>query len=162
MKPLSQPRTAKKRAVSMLEFTLLLPMMLFLVAFVVDIGRLMMVSNAMTDVTYRTARAGAVAGGGDVVVNGQTVTKEAFGTALAEIPGANQAFNIKGPNIETGSFCKSTGDDRYVKVSTDYSVTLLTPGLGGLLSLAGGGDGGVLPGTFNMNATSVSRCEVVR
>jgi Flp pilus assembly protein TadG len=154
--------TIRRRAVSILEFAIVLPIFLFLVFFMVDAARLLMVNNAMQEATYRAARASAIVGT-------TAVAQKAFDDAVAEIPGAS-AVTEGSARLTTNGVCPLvaplTGGglapvtaEQYVSVQSTYSVTVLTPGLGVLLSFVGG-DGIALTSDFPMRSTAVSRCEV--
>jgi Flp pilus assembly protein TadG len=147
----------------MLEFAIVLPLMMFLLTLMVDVGRLFMVSYAMQDATYRSARASAVAGGAAArTPTGGEVYRDAFYQALDEIPGSDQVEGTPNPVVVTGQFCSTLApNDQFVTVSSTYDVRLITPGLGTLLNLAGGNTSAFLSSTVSLTSASLSRCEVV-
>jgi Flp pilus assembly protein TadG len=154
-------RRTRRRGVTLIEFAFVLPILLFLMAFMVDMGRLLMVSHAMQEATYRSARAGAIAGGANISAGAnQSVSREAFDRALSEIPGADQVSGPPTLLVDSGGLCTKEGQNQFVTVSTTYNVRLLTPGLGTLLTIAGG-DGAQVSASYNLKATSLSRCEVL-
>lgn len=151
-------RTSRtRRGVVLLEFVLTLPMFLFMMLFVIDIARVMMVSGAVQDATYRAARAGATYGAastGDV-----TPSNDAFEQALDELPGGSAA-DITSFTIMRGEVC--TASEPYVEIQVAYSVEMVTPGLGALLNIAGGDGDGLFPSDsrYQLTSTAIARCEV--
>lgn len=148
----------------MLEFIIILPMFLFLIVFMVDMGRVIMVATAVQEATYRSARASAIAGGADLLVTDSqgglgSVSDAAFFQALEETPGGRSAENISLSTV-SGGRCEQSEPNNFVTIQATYDVKFLTPGMGGLLRLAGGGTT-ELGTSYSLQAVSVSRCEVV-
>lgn len=151
---------SRRRGAALLEFVLIFPMFLFLIAFILDMSRLMLISGAVQDATYRSARAGATVGGGELP-DGRTISQDAFDEALDELPGGD-AVQASDVVVVRGDVCQLS--DPYVEVHVGFTIELLTPGLGRLLDLsAPGGDSGVdIPGSFTMESSAVARCEVAQ
>ena len=55
--------TRVRRGAQMLEFAMLLPIFMFLIVFTFDMGRLVLTTVALNDVTQQAARSGAQVGG---------------------------------------------------------------------------------------------------
>ena len=151
-------KSRRRRAVVLLEFVLTLPMFLFLVLFVIDVGRVMMVSNAMQDSTYRAARAGAVYGAAEA--GGFSPSRDAFDQAISELPGASAA-NIENFRVVRGRTCTVT--DPYVEIDVEYSIEMITPGLGALLQMASSKPSDdPFSGEYEVTSNAIARCEVAR
>jgi hypothetical protein len=77
---------------------------------------------------------------------------------MQSVPGYNtndvESFDVAAPT------CTSTGAGAYVQVTTQYRVSLITPGLGSLLGLAGGNQ--ALANAWTVKSTAVARCEIVQ
>lgn len=140
-------------AATLLEFVLLLPMVLFLMLFIFDMSRVLMVSGTAQDATYRAARAGAAYGGADP--DGTQPSREAFNLTLDELPGGSGVVEPLFV-IEAGTVCDL--GDQYVEVRVDYGVDLMSPGLGRFLNIMNGE--GWSDGGFRMSSSAVARCEV--
>jgi hypothetical protein len=143
----------RRRATGTLEFAMVLPLFLLLITFIVDVSRVMMISNAVNTSAYRAAREAAIRGGGDVVCpsSGTRCYIATFNTVLTETPGGSMATVTNGPTVLKGARCSAV--DPIVVIEARYSVRFLTPGLATVMGLAGGGFN-------NLGAKGVSRCEV--
>lgn len=152
MKALTRRRSSRSKAGLLLEFTMLLPITLILFLLLVDGARVLLVSGAVSDATYRSARAGAVVGGAQF---GETSFK-AFDQALDEIPGGSLAQQ---PNLEivNGAIC--TNFEQYVEVTSRYEIKLLTPGLASAFNLFGQNSSNT---NLALSTTAVARCEVAQ
>lgn len=168
----------KSRAATMMEFVLILPLMIFVVLFTVDMGNVILVNGAMQDAAYSAARAGAQVGGGSLTPQGtypcgttQTSTTcrqgaswSAFSSALKAIPGhtSNQITDAR-MQIVTGGRCAARAttarSDNHVTVKVAYNQKLVTPALSTLMSWSGAN---IDKGAWKISVTASSRCEVVR
>lgn len=171
-------RRGRRRAATMMEFVLILPMLLFVTLFTVDMGNVILVNGAMQDTAYSAARAGAQVGGGSLLPNGsypcgtrssagpctRGASYEAFRAAVDNVPGytADKLGNVQ-MRILTGGKCVAsatpTRADNHVTVSVEYTQRLMTPGLALLMSVTGSD---IDDGRWRMSVTASSRCEVVR
>lgn len=173
-----RPKGRRSRAATMMEFVLILPLMLFVILFTVDMGNVILVNGAMQDTAYSSARAGAQVGGGSLTPDGrypcgvtnsgtscnQGASYTAFRSAVANVPGytSKQLTDVK-MQIVTGGKCTATGtsarSDNHVTIKVAYKQKLLTPGLSLLMDWSGSD---IDNGAWNMSVVASSRCEVVR
>jgi Flp pilus assembly protein TadG len=143
-------RNRRRKAGLLLEFVMLLPITLILFMVLVDGARVLLISGAVSDATYRSARAGAVVGGASY----GDVAGEAFAAALDEIPGGSLAVN---PEMIVVSGERCSAFESYVEIKSTYTVDLFTPGLAAAFGfLDRETDGGGL----RLDSTAVARCEV--
>jgi Flp pilus assembly protein TadG len=169
-----RPRHRKRLGTAMLEFALILPIFMFMMVFVLDMGHLVLMSGAIQDATFSAARTGAQLGGGGVdgssggaivCTNGAACqsgsTWQTLNQTAQQIPGYGSLGELKRMTVVKGARCAATGSDTHVVVRSEYSTELLTPGLGGLLSLFSGKSNN-LDGDWTLTATAVARCEIVR
>lgn len=160
------------RAATMLEFTLVLPMFVFMMLFTVDMGTLMLASGAMNDAAFSSARAGAQAGGAGFVPgedrslcpsNGNCGGGASFDSAVESydmIPlGDAVDFDSADFRVESGATCVAGTVDSYVTVKMPYTVELMTPGLEAITGIGTGADAA---GKFTLVASGVARCEIYR
>jgi Flp pilus assembly protein TadG len=151
----------KRRGTVLLEFMLILPFFLFLILFTVDMGRLVLVSGALSDATYVGTRAVAQYGFiGDVA-------QDQGGAAFNE---AIEAYNLFGDSpsdtvtftIDNTNGCRTggSGATAYVEATGTAAIRFITPGLGALLGAVGGG--GSSDGNFEVTEQAVLRCEITR
>lgn len=162
-------RFKSRRASLLLEFALILPVIMFIILFTVDIGSMVLIHGAMQDATYSSARSGAQVGGAGL--DGATgahvcgkgpcslgSTYNSLTTAMSEIPGGSHLVAFEGMSIVDGDRCTANAPDNDVVIKVSYKPKLLTPGLPQLIGLfqAKSGD------QWTMTATAVARCEVVR
>lgn len=153
----------------MLEFVLILPLLLLLIVFAVDMGRTVMVSTGLHDSVAISARTGARQGvvGNTRNVNGsvcqdnylaQGYVYSSFCQSVTSIPGLDgnvDTFSILSPS---SSVCKrSPGDvsnaDLFVTVKAGAHIDYITPGLYEVIDLFMG-DGSII------EAVAVAKCEV--
>lgn len=171
-------RQGRSRAATMMEFVLILPLMLFVVLFTVDMGNVIFVNGTMQDAAYSSARAGAQVGGGSMTTDGrfpcgttktstscrQGASWTAFNAAVQNVPGYTSK-QISGAQMQilTGGKCTAAAtpsrSDNHVTVKVTYNHKLLTPGLSVLMSWSGSK---IDNGAWAMSVTASSRCEVVR
>lgn len=168
----AQSRRGWKRAATMIEFAFILPIFMFLLLFTIDMGQVILMSGAMQDATFSAVRAGAQVGGASYdartgvaacQATGPCTTGSTYRTfkkATSQIPFA-ATNTVKGMSILSGGKCATTGANAFVSVRTDYSVKLITPGLNAMLGMI---DGATTAGdpAWQLHATAVARCEVVR
>lgn len=174
------PRPRRRlRGATMIEFVLILPLMLFVTLFTIDMGNVILVNGAMQDAAYSAARAGAQTGGGSLDPASGTypcgtgasagscstgVAYQSFQQAVHNVPGfaADQVSDAQ-MQILTGGRCAATATparaDNHVTVRVTYSQELLTPGLALLMEITGSD---VDDSRWQMSVVASSRCEVVR
>jgi hypothetical protein len=160
------------RAATMIEFAFILPIFMFLLLFSIDMGQVILMSGAMQDATFSAARTGAQLGGaGFDASTGALVcpttgrcsagsTYASFERTVDQIPFGSQN-QVTGMSVLTGARCTASGQDDHGALRVTYSVRLVTPGLNTMLSMMkGGADRPDAP--WQMSATAVARCEIVR
>lgn len=147
----------ERRGASMVEFALLLPFILFLALFAVDLGRVVVMTGAVNDAAYTAARAGAQSGQPGHDNSG--IARDALDRALHDHPLLDPdnfvSFSV------TPTVCRATGQDRYVDTQMRYDVNLLTPGLGDLIGVTVDRQG-ENDGTWQLTGRATALCEVVR
>lgn len=153
-KILTRRRAPRRRGAVMLEFVLVLPMFLFLVFFTVDMGRMTVLSGILSDSAYVAARSGAQRGGANIA--GDRNVERTFERDQSNIPnlGADRPAQLR---IINGS---CTTDSSYIEVEVSKEVEFITPGLGVLLNLPGGGGDPLAPWTLRSKGTVL--CEIRR
>lgn len=160
------------RAATLLEFTMVIPIFIFMMLFSVDMGMLMLTSGAVNDAAFSAARAGAQAGGGGydpssqgfVCGNGPcagSVSSEAAFDSAMQAPLSEEiwTYDEDGFRIVSGAECRNGGEDAYVTVTLPYRVNMFTPGLAAMLGMVNEGSAG---DEFKLVATGVARCEIYR
>lgn len=163
MKPTTQsparPRAHRRRKASvMVEFAMLLPIFFLFVLFSIDAGRMILLRSQLQDATQQAARAGAQVGGGGSGSSSASAT--AFYRAIDLAPGMDRE-EVSSVQVLSGRRCTNTSADSFVTVQARYATSLVTPGLGTLIGMLD--DSGRGPeGQWQLSATSVARCEVVR
>lgn len=149
--------TRMRRGAQMLEFALMLPIVLFMLTFMLDMGHMILLSGALQDSVGVAARAGAQVGGAGANETGPS--RRALDQALNDAPGLD-ADGLSRYIIDSGSRCATTGDDRYITIDVRYPVAFITPGITSLLGIIDGERRGP-EGAWTLGATAVSRCEIV-
>jgi Flp pilus assembly protein TadG len=159
-------RKKRKNKVSLiLEFTLILPFILLLITFSIDMGRTVMTSTGLHDSASIAARAGARQG---IVGSYSTANPckdnylsmgpvySAFCQSVNSLPGLTaDTFSILTPRSPT---CKRnngnpTDPELYITVRATAHVDYITPGLNVLLNTG-------LGSKSNVTVTGVAKCEV--
>lgn len=155
-------RSGHPRAVVMLEFAMILPLILFILILAIDFARMTLTASAVNEITFSTARKIAQQGGAvnadeaniiyqQYLSQGQTSGAVIFSGTQSGDPGT-ASFSVQPSN---GILCQSGSD--YVTVTVDYEFRWLTPMVGGFSNwLAGTGNDG-----YNMKSTASARCEIV-
>jgi Flp pilus assembly protein TadG len=168
----------------MLEFAMVIPFMLFILAFSIDMGRMVFAANAAQQAVSQAARQSAVFGAAGIdgtiasttgetraaVVSSCNATPSqckmalyAMNTALAETPGGrmleNWALTVSDdPANKLGRVCTASAPSVRVKLS--YDINWLTPGMYSLLGIVGGsGDDAPLE-KQSLATSATARCEV--
>lgn len=168
----------RRRAVSMLEFVIVLPTMVFIMMFVIDMGGVVLANGSMQDVAYSASRAGAQVGGGALVSNGtypcgQRTTSyscasgashSAFKNSMKNAPSYVSSNTTKHQvRLLSGGKCVASAvggrTDNHVTAQVRYEQKLSTPGLPTLLRAAGAKVNG---SNWELTVNASSRCEVVR
>lgn len=157
---------SRSRGGQLLEFTLLLPMALFLLVFSIDMGRTVLATTGLQDAAAVGARAGARIGfSGGVPGEGVCVgsfstgnpSYDAFCESASILGGARiTGVEIISPNGYGSRFCtESPESNTYVTIRVRARIDYITPGLATLIGMSTGtGDDIVVTGT--------ARCEVTR
>ena len=156
----------RSRASQLLEFTLLLPMAVLLIAFSVDMGRLVLGTTGLADSAAVAARAAARVGyagyspsPGNCVdaTSADQTAYHAFCQSASVLGGATIAsFDILSPVTGADHACVLGSDEtEFVTVKATAELELITPGLTSLIKLA-------VPGTSMIEVTGTARCEVTR
>jgi len=161
-----RPGSRRRRGGQLLEFTLLLPMALFLLVFSIDMGRTVLATTGLQDAAAVGARAGARIGfsgsvPGEGVCVGSSSTGnpsyDAFCESASILGGARvTGVEILSPNGYGQRFCtESPESNTYVTIRARATIDYITPGLATLIGFTTGtGDDIVVTGT--------ARCEVTR
>jgi Flp pilus assembly protein TadG len=146
----------RRRGAAMLEFAIVLPVMLFLLLFTLDVGRTLLVQSVVQDSAFAAARAAAQIG--------ETSGAESvFSSSLALMPAAidTEVLRISSGTGRAGASAQSAGQTEcsierpYVYVYAQVRVPLFTPGLGALI-------GAARQEGWTLSASAVARCEVAR
>jgi Flp pilus assembly protein TadG len=172
-------RRRRSRASVMTEFALLLPFMLYMMAFTLDMGRIIYAAHstqsAVTDAARQSAVFGAAGVDGsstDAMVtsrsaaiaecNASTTSCRmglyAMQQALANTPGGAtlKSWDLsvaEDPTLKLGRTCTSTTPA--LKLTLDYQIDWLTPGMNVLL-----GVGEQTLSALNFSTSVTARCEV--
>lgn len=135
----------------MLEFIFVAPILLILIAFVVDLGMALYTKNALANATQASVRAASQRGG--TVIDGRQVARDHFYAVVDDTPGLNRDQVVSyqaGPNLCTNA--SST-----VTARSTYQYRFITPGLNTIFGMIGAspvGSGLILEGA------SALRCEI--
>lgn len=143
---------------------MILPMFLFMCLFAVDLGQMVLMSGALQDSAFVSARKGAQSGAPGLHRSGNAY--RGFEEALVGIPGADidRVTNFEAAATSSGTSGAVSGSPvctsstPWVQVRVSYRQPLITPGLGSLIGLAGGPSNE----SWVLTQTAVARCEVVR
>jgi Flp pilus assembly protein TadG len=141
----------------LLEFMMIAPLFLFLCLFAIDMGRLIVVSGAMSDSAYVAARSGAQRG--DALVDDNA--ERAFRRSLEAVPLLGNAtspaeFSVIQP--------RCTSANSYIVVEASQEVPLITPGLGQLLGVfqRDAGPEALSDTAWDVRSRGSVLCEIVR
>jgi Flp pilus assembly protein TadG len=139
----------------MLEFVILLPVLVFIMVFTIDIGHIIFLANALQDATYASARTGAQIGGACVAsCPANSAAQTTFDQVVSGIPGHPPLSTVTW-TPKTGLLCSATGANSEVSIKTSLPITFVTPGMYTLIH-------SVLGRVPALSATGVARCEVSR
>lgn len=128
----------------------MLPLSLWMMVFMVDMGRYLLTAAVVQDSAAVAARVGAQTGTPGTSSSG--VSRTAFTQAVDVAPGldpADASFRVESPPL-----CTDTS--RYVVVRGAYPLEPLTPGLAQFLQIANGDR------ALEARGAAVARCEVAR
>ena len=139
----------KNKGVQFIEFSLILPVMLYLMLLSIDMGRMVFLSGIVHDAAFYSAREGAIQGGA-----GGQVSERAFREAVSRFPGSPE---VKSFSIQSGGTC--TRFENIVRVTGEVEASLITPGLRSLLNASSSVSG---DGPWTLKATGVGYCEISR
>lgn len=145
---LQYTKRRKYKGVQFIEFSLILPIMLYLMLLSIDMGRLVFLSGIVHDAAFYSARQGAIQGGA------LGVSEDAFSQAVSRFPGSPTP---SGFTIQSGAVC-SRGDN-IVRVTGEVETTLITPGLRSLLNASSTISN---EGPWRLKATGIGYCEISR
>ncbi len=134
-----------RRGTVILEFVIILPLLIFLTFFAVDLGRLILLKGALADATYLAARSGAQYG--DAYQDGNA--EKTFNGSIA-VGGSPEDFTFE----VVRSRC--TANNAYIETHATQNVDLITPGLGALLGALDDDP------SFTLDAKAIALCQVVR
>ena len=163
----SNIRRNTRRGGLMFEFALLLPLIIFLISFTIDMGRLVSLNSTLHDATAVAARAGARQGFAGHIPGGQLCqTKfssgaypsyEAFCESFRPLDGVVlDSIELLTPSPEgVDRWCSRISESNlYVTVRASATLNFITPGIETVIKAAQGGRSVVSVG--------VARCEVAR
>lgn len=142
----------KRRGTAMLEFLFVAPIMLILIAFVVDLGMAIYTKNALANATQASVRVASQRGG--ALLDGRQVAADQFYTAIDGTPGVSSdavTTYAVGPNL-----CRNGAAT--IVARSEYRYSFITPGLNAILAMIssdGVGDG------LTLRAASSLRCEII-
>jgi hypothetical protein len=163
----------KFKAGQLLEFTLLMPMVVLLMTFSVDMGRLVVASTSLRDAAGISARAGARVGYAGFVPtpsncsndsNSASVSYHAFCQDATMLMGAKvTSFQVLTPNYGSDYYCiynngLNDTTNMYITVKATARMDFLTPGLASALKLSNG----TIDSYSDISASGAARCEVSR
>lgn len=167
----------------MLEFALILPLMLFMLAFCIDAGRMIYASHAaqqaLADAARQAAVFGAAGQGGSsaasypasrqIAINACNASQTscqmalyALHTTLSEVPGGKiiKSWTLsvaEDPTLKLGSVCSALTPS--IKLTLAYDIDWLMPGMNTLLSVGSETPAPRLS-TQHLTTSAVVRCEV--
>jgi|GEM_PF-5796293 len=144
-------RRPRGRAASLLEFALLTPLLLFMVVFAFEMGRMALTKAIVSDAAYSAARHGAATG----APTGAQITAD-YRTALSGMPFIQSPSAGTARLVSTAS-CTPTGS-KWVVVEVTYPQKLVIPGLARLVGIAGGS--GSTSDAWVIKARASVMCEV--
>jgi hypothetical protein len=157
MRTLRRIGTRRRKGATLLEFAFVLPLILVLITFSIDMGRVMMISGGLADATSVAARRAALFGAtGD---SGSGIARQAFNEQISVVPGLSDSVARAGGDgfrVVGGGVCSSANP--YVRVRGQANIRFITPGMDQLLGLAGGRSN--IGSGMNVSYTAVARCEV--
>lgn len=148
----SRRHGGRRRGTAMLEFVFVAPILMILIAFVVDLGMAIYTKNAVSDALQASVRVASQRGG--AVLNGVPVARDRFYEAVDAAPGLDRSNIIGTPQFGPAT-CTNTNST--ITASAQYRYTFITPGLNSLFAFInspGVGSGLVLRGS------SALRCEI--
>jgi Flp pilus assembly protein TadG len=156
--------------VELIEFTLLLPITVFFMIFIINMGTLMVTDGVLHDAAYTAAQTGAQAGTISAGSTGSTGT--AWGSAAQTLSNLGPGFTPASLSVTTADVTTDSGAGSSpictaggyttVQVSLTYQAPLL-PGMGLLFNIASGGTKNLNVGnTYALHATGVARCEIAQ
>jgi Flp pilus assembly protein TadG len=176
-------RARRTRATAMLEFALILPLMLFMLAFCIDVGRMMYAQHAAQQALADAARQAAVTGAAGSSGNSSEsvpgtrqlaidtceaspdsckMALYALRTALSEVPGgrAVKSWTLRVSTDQAlgfGTRCSAVTPS--VKLDLAYRIDWLMPGMNALLSV-GSERTEEAPADQPLATAAIARCEV--
>lgn len=145
-------KTRRTRGTAMIEFLFVAPIMLILIAFVVDLGMAVYTKNALANATQASVRVASQRGG--VLLDGRTVAADQFFSGVAGTPGMDPSrvtSYVAGPNL-----CRNGAST--IEARAEYQYSFITPGLNAILDMIsadGVGEG------LTLRAASSLRCEII-
>lgn len=162
----------KLKAGQLLEFTLLIPMVVLLMTFSVDMGRLVVANTSLRDAAAISARAGARVGYAGIVPNpsdcsndsSSSISYHAFCQDATLLMGARiKSYEVITPRYGAENYCVYNGGvnsstNMYITVKARAEMTFLTPGLAVAFRLSNS----AMNSSTNLEAVGVARCEVSR
>jgi len=148
-----QPISGWRRGAQFIEFAFILPLFLFLVLFVVDAGRMLLLRAELQDYLFSAARSSAQVGYTTGLNGKGTYAYDNFVSNVGEAPLMSTGNIASFDDQYQGGALLCSNAKPYVKLHATYSANLITPGLGSLLNLANSGS------SWSLSASAVARCE---
>lgn len=136
---------------------MVLPLVVLVILFVLDVSRVMLVRSVVDDAVYRSAHVAALRGDALQNLSGTPWAKQAVINSLegADIPDETRQLAIDGLTIRSN--CTRPG--AYVELRTTYGVRTFTPGLASMMSWLT--QGSTTPHMWMSGSAARVRCEVV-
>lgn len=153
-RPLRRRRDAGRGAL-LLDFALMLPLIVWFLAFVLNISHAVLLQSALQAAVDQAVRAGAQQGG--VVVGDEDISQQAFDDGLDQIVGDVHPTDEPELQVLSSPVCGSELVLRGV-----LPAEPLFPGMGFLLFMLDPDEDGERTPDWRLTATSVARCEIVR
>lgn len=159
-------RSRPRRAVELLEFTMLLPITVFFLVFIINMGLLVVTDGLLHDAAFNAAQVGAQNGQidpyGALSTASQTMTDLGAGYSTGNLT-VNEADVVTQAGYGGSPVCTSgSGGYTIVKVTLTYQVPML-PGMGTLLNMISHSGGSLgIGSSYPIHATGVAQCEIAR
>jgi Flp pilus assembly protein TadG len=156
--------------VELIEFTMLLPITVFFMIFIINMGTLMVTDGVLHDAAFTAALTGAQ--NGAITAGGEGSAGTAWGSAAETLSNLGPGFTPGSLSVATATVTNDDGTGSSpvctasgyttVQVTLTYQAPLL-PGMDFLFNLASGGTHSLNAGsTFALQATGVAQCEIAQ
>lgn len=147
---LRAPRQGR-RAATLLEFVLILPIFLFFMVLTVNLGLVVSANSSLQQGAFMAARQAAQTGFLNQAEAAQTIT-----TFVAQMPGTLTGVRVTAVDVggsASASTCDASQPNDYIQIQVTAQQPVPIPGLSLLMDQ--------VP-TFTQRASAVARCEVSR